>query len=147
MGLCTTRPAHSRQSTISPDAQVCVCERERERESQEYFRCRKAEGSGSNSQVSAAVGLKRLFQKQKKTTFYYRRRGLKTSLKVHKYYCMETYAHTHSDKQPAKAGLIETWPPVDVSGYLFITMRRTDSREFVSPFQTRLPSLPWLSTF
>lgn len=73
--------------------------------------------------------------------------GLKTSLKVHKYYCMETHTHRDGDKQPAKAGLIEMWPPVDVSGYLFITMRRTDSREFVSPFQTRLLLLPWLSTF
>lgn len=90
-----------------------------------------------NSQVTAVVGSKRLFQKRH-LTIAGGRRGLKTSLKVHKYYCMEIYTHTHraGDKQPAKAGLIEMWPPVDVSGNLFIAMRRTDGREFVSPFQT-----------
>lgn len=34
------------------------------------------------------------------------------------------------------------WPPGDVSGYLFITVRHTDSREFVSPLLSTLRFSP-----
>lgn len=81
--------------------------------------------------------------KAKENNILLSQRAAEASRQVSKFISTTVWKHIHTqgrDKQPAKAGLI------DVSGYLFITVRRTDSREFVSPFQTRL-SLPWLSTF